>query len=53
MYRKNRRKLNKTEVDILKIFKKINREVIGFSSTKITKNKKKYKRIKYKYNGTE
>lgn len=42
--------MNKTEKDILKIIKKINRETIGIQSTKITKNKKKYSRKNYKIN---
>lgn len=44
-----KQKLNKTEKDLLKLVKKINRNRIGLTYTKITKNKKKYKRKKYKY----
>jgi len=44
-----KQKLNKTEIDLLKLVKKLNRDRIGFTYTKITRNKKKYKRIKYKY----
>ena len=41
--------LNKTEKDILKKIKSINRICVKFEKTKITRNKKKYKRKKYKY----
>lgn len=46
----NQKSLNKTEKDILKIIKKYNRLYLKFEPTKVTKNKKKYKRVKYKYN---
>jgi len=41
--------MNKTEKALLKIIKKFNRERIGFLPTKIYRNKKKYKREKYRY----
>jgi len=43
------KQLNKTEKDLLKRLKKLNREISGFSSLKVTKNKKTYSRkIKHK-----
>ena len=42
-------KLNKTEQDLLRKIKEINRLCIKFDKLKITKNKKKYHRQKYKY----
>jgi hypothetical protein len=41
--------LNKTEKDLLKLAKQINRKV-KFEVLKITKNKKKYSRKNYKIN---
>lgn len=41
--------LNKTEEDLLKKVKNINRVIIGFEKSKITKNKKKYRRKKFRY----
>lgn len=41
--------LNKTEEDLLKKVKNINRVIIGFEKSKITKSKKKYRRKKFRY----
>ena len=44
---KSKRK-NNFEKDYVKAIKKIMREEVGFQSTKISKNKKKYSRKNYK-----
>ena len=49
MEKLQRKKLNKTELAILKTIKKINRDLFKFEPVRITKNKKKYKRKKYRY----
>lgn len=45
----SKQKLNKTEKDILNRIKDLNRKYFKFEKIKITKNKKKYIRKKYKY----
>ena len=49
MVKSQQKKLNKTELAILKTIKKTNRILFKFEPVKITVNKKKYKRKKYKY----
>lgn len=49
MAKLQQKRLNKTEWAILKTIKKANRTLFKFEPVKITKNKKRYKRKKYKY----